>query len=81
MRKALLWIGGLLLGVGLALIVASVVGGLMGASPSFNLGDPAKFQFYLVPLWQIGGAIAVVGGALLLASRWVSGSPSRAGTT
>jgi hypothetical protein len=81
MRKALLWIGGLLLGVGLVLIAASVVGGLMGASPSFNLGDPAKFQFYLVPLWQIGAAIAVVGGALLLAARWARGSASPAGPT
>jgi hypothetical protein len=81
MRKAFLWIGGLLLGVGLVLIVASVAASFRGLSPSFNLGDPAKFQFYLVPLWQIGVAVAIVGGALLLASRWVRGSPSRAGTT
>jgi hypothetical protein len=81
MRKALLWIGGLLLGVGLVLIVGSAVASFMGLSPSYNFGDPAKFQFYLVPLWQIGGAIAVVGGVLLLASRWARGSASQAGTT
>jgi len=71
MRKVLLWIGGLLCGVGIAVTVGSVVSSSMGLSPSYNFGDPAKFQFYLVPLWQIGSIVAVVGGALLLVSRWV----------
>ena len=71
MRKAILWIGGLLCLIGAALIVGSVVSISMGLNPSFNFGDPAKFQFYLVPLWQIGCAVAVVGGACLLLARWV----------
>jgi hypothetical protein len=71
MRKALIWIGGLLFLIGAALIVASVVSSFMGLSPSYNFGDPAKFQFYLVPLWQIGCAVAVGGAACLLAARWV----------
>jgi hypothetical protein len=71
MRKSLLWIGGLLCLVGVAVIVGSLVSSAMGLSPSFNFGDPAKFQFYLVPLWQIGCAVAIIGGALLLLSRWV----------
>jgi hypothetical protein len=76
MRKSLLWMGGLLCLVGAALIVGSVVSSSMGQNPSFNFGDPAKFQFYLVPLWQIGCAVAVIGGALLLLSRWLNAGPS-----
>lgn len=76
MRKAFLWIGGLLCGLGLALIIATAVSITRGLSPSYNFGDPAKFQFYLVPLWQIGCAVALVGGALLLLSRWVKANRS-----
>ena len=76
MRNALIWIGGLLCVIGAALIVASGVSGSMGLSSSYNFGNPAKFQFFLVPLWQIGCAVAVAGGACLLASRWVRSSSS-----
>ena len=76
MRKALIWIGGALCLVGVAGIVGSVVSSSMGLSPSYNFGDPTKFQFYLVPLWQIGCAVAVVGGACLLAARWLTGGPT-----
>jgi hypothetical protein len=76
MRKTLLWIGGLLCLGGVAVIVGSIVASSMGLSPSFNFGDPAKFQFYLVPLWQIGCAAAVIGGAVLLLSRWAKLGPS-----
>jgi hypothetical protein len=69
MRKILLWLGALLCGIGAAVIAASGVMNFMGLSPSYNFGDPGKFQFVLVPLWQIGLAIAVVGGACLLAWR------------
>ena len=76
MRKALIWIGGALCLVGVAGIVGSAVSSSMGLNPSVNFGDPAKFQFYLVPLWQIGCGIAVVGGACLLVSRWAKGGPT-----
>jgi hypothetical protein len=76
MRKALIWIGVILCLVGLAVIVGSGVSSSMGLSPSYNFGNPAKFQFYLVPLWQIGCAVAVAGGACLLAARWPKGGPS-----
>lgn len=75
MRKTLIWIGGLLCLVGAAIIVASAVSSTMGLSPSYNFGDPAKFQFFLVPLWQIGLAIALVGAACLLVARWISRTP------
>jgi hypothetical protein len=71
MRKTLFWIGGLLCGIGAVLIIASVVLSYMGLGASYNFGDAAKFQFFLVPLWQIGFAIAIAGGACLLASRWL----------
>ena len=71
MRKAFLWIGGVLCGIGVALIVASVVMNQLGLAASYNFGDPAKFQFVLVPFWQIGLGIAVVGTACVAVSRWL----------
>lgn len=69
MRKALLWLGGLLCVIGVALIAANVVMSYMGLGASYNFGDPAKFEFILVPFWQIGLAALVVGGACLWAVR------------
>lgn len=69
MHKALLWMGVLLSAVGLAVIVTSAVMSFMGLNPSYNLGDPAKFEFILVPFWQIGLIIAGIGGVCVLASR------------
>ena len=68
-RTILFWIGSLLCAVGVALLVASGVMTYMGLSASYNFGDPSKFQFVLVPFWQIGLAGVVAGGALLLAAR------------
>ena len=59
MRKTFLWIGGVLCGLGAAVIVASLVMKVLGVDASYNFGDPAKFQFVLVPFWQIGLGIAV----------------------
>jgi hypothetical protein len=69
MQKALLWIGFLLCAIGLAVIVASAAMSYLGMNPSYNLGDPAKFEFILVPFWQIGLVIAAIGGVCLMASR------------
>lgn len=69
MRKPLLWLGSVLGFVGVAVIVASVVLGYLGLGSSYNFGNPEKFEFVLVPFWQIGLAIAVLGGALLLLGR------------
>jgi hypothetical protein len=69
MRRALLWIGLLVCGGGIALAAAGAVLGYMGMDASYNLGDPTKLEFILVPFWQIGLAIAVIGGILALASR------------
>jgi len=69
MRKALLWAGVVLCVVGIGLVGASVVMSHLGFSPSFNLGDPAKFQFILVPFWQIGLGVAVLGAIAIFAAR------------
>ena len=69
MQKTLIWLGGLFCSIGATLIVANLVMSFMGLGASYNFGDPAKFQFNLVPFWQIGLAIATIGGACLLASR------------
>jgi len=61
MHKASLWIGVLLCTIGLAVIATSAVMSYMGLNLSYNLGDPGKFEFILVPLWQIGLVIAGVG--------------------
>jgi hypothetical protein len=39
----------------------------MGLGASYNFGDPTQFQFILVPFWQIGLAIAAIGGVCLFA--------------
>jgi hypothetical protein len=69
MRRSLLWLGYLLCGIGVAVILASALMSYTGMNPSYNLGDPAKFEFVLVPFWQIGLVIGVVGAVCLLASR------------
>jgi hypothetical protein len=69
MRRAVLWIGLLLLAGGIALAAAGAVLSYMGVDASYNLGDPGKLEFILVPLWQIGLAVAVLGAVLALLSR------------
>jgi hypothetical protein len=69
MHKALLWVGGLLCAIGLAVLATSAVMSYMGLNPSYNLGDPAKVEFILVPFWQIGLVIAAIGAVGVLASR------------
>jgi membrane protein implicated in regulation of membrane protease activity len=71
MRTIVFWIGGVLCCIGLAIIATSGVMTYMGVSASYNFGDPTKFQFMLVPFWQIGLAIVVAGGAVLAGLRWM----------
>jgi hypothetical protein len=66
MERALLWIGALLCAAGGALIAANLVLHAMGLGASYNLGDPTKFEFILVPFWAIGLGVAVVGGVCLV---------------
>ena len=70
MQKLLQWLGWLSGTAGIVLIGAYFVISRKGLAASYNFGDPVKFQFILVPFWQIGIVIVVLGGVLLLASRW-----------
>jgi hypothetical protein len=69
MRRSLLWVGVLLCSAGIVVVVASAVMSYVGMNPSYNLGDPTKFEFVLVPFWQIGLVVAALGAACLLAFR------------
>ena len=71
MRKLLLWTGGILCCIGTAVIIVSGVLGYFGLSTSYNFGDPKKFEFVLVPFWQIGLSIIALGGVGLLIGRWL----------
>ena len=72
MRRALLWGGTLLCGAGVTVIAASIAMRYMGYQSSYNFGDPSKFEFVLVPFWQMGLAIGVLGAVCLLLSRRAS---------
>ena len=69
MRRSLLWGGSILCCIGAAVIVVSGVLSYFGLGTSYNLGNPEKFEFVLVPFWQIGLAIAALGAAALLIGR------------
>jgi hypothetical protein len=71
MRKTLFWIGAVLCGIGAAVIATSAVLNYFGVGTSYNFGNPEKFEFVLVPIWQIGLAVAAIGGAFLLVQRRV----------
>ena len=63
------WLGRLGCMAGLGLIAAYFVLTSIGVSASYNFGDPAKFEFILVPFWQIGSALVVIGLVFLLIAR------------
>ena len=71
MRKTMIWVGSGLCAIGGAAIVVAGVMRYLGYEPSYNFGDPAKFEFVLVPFWQIGLAVVVIGALCLLVARSV----------
>ena len=75
MHRMLFWLGGLFCSVGAVVILASLVLSFRGLGASYNFGDPTQFQFILVPFWQIGLAIAAIGGACLFTGRRLNKSP------
>ena len=66
MRSILLWVGVGFYGVGTALILANVVMSYRGVFTSYDLSHLTRSQLSLVPLWQLGLVIAVIGVACLI---------------
>ena len=50
-------------------ILANLILARMGFDPSVNVGDPSKFQFYLIELWQVGVAVLGIGCIVLWLGR------------
>ena len=59
--KGLLWTGRVAAGTGLFFFACEIMGIMLGAAPQFNLGDPNKFEFWMVPFWQAGVLLLVLG--------------------
>ena len=57
----LLWCGRIAAGVGVFFIACQLAGMMLGATPAINFGDATKFEFNLVPFWQIGTVFALAG--------------------
>ncbi len=53
--------GWLLAGLGAFFLVCQAAGMWLGATPSINFGDSAKFEFDLKPFWEIGLAMLIPG--------------------
>ncbi len=62
-----LWI---VAGIGIFFLLAQGMGLWLGAQPSINFGDARKFQFILVPFWQLGLAALAGAVVLRLLQRW-----------
>jgi|ERR1700722_2699796 hypothetical protein len=69
MQKLLRWVGWLFCTAGAVAISAFIAMTFRGLPASFNFGDPSKFEFILVPFWQIGLVIIAIGGTCVLISR------------
>jgi uncharacterized protein YjeT (DUF2065 family) len=69
MKQALSRTGIIAMGLGVVLVIANGIMNAIGFNASYNLGDPSKFEFRLIFLWQIGAGLLVVGLVARLISR------------
>ncbi|MDE2181554.1 MAG: transporter [Alphaproteobacteria bacterium] len=51
----------LLAAMGVFFLACQAAGMWLGATPSINFGDSAKFEFDLKPFWQVGLAMLIPG--------------------
>lgn len=63
------WGAYLTVALGVFFLACQGMGALLGAQPSINFGDPAKFEFYLVAFWKIGLALLIPGTAVWALAR------------
>ena len=66
LARATFWI---VLIIGIFFVVAQFMGLWLGAQPSINFGDSKKFEFILVPFWQLGLGALVAAVIMRLAMR------------
>ncbi len=59
--KGLLWSGRVAVGMGLFFFACELMGAMLGAAPGINLLDANKFEFWIVPFWQPGALLLVLG--------------------
>lgn len=78
MWMQLIWIGRFLVGMGILIIGAHLLLAYGGLSTSINFGEAEELQFFLVPIWQLGLAVAVIGAAMIVVSRVFDGSSDSA---
>lgn len=65
--------GWLLAGLGVFFLACQAAGMWLGATPSINFGDSAKFEFDLKPFWEIALVMAIPGALI----GWLSGRARR----
>ncbi|KOR30724.1 hypothetical protein TI05_13495 [Achromatium sp. WMS3] len=70
-RPTLTFSGIVILILGIFFVAAQFMGQWLSMTPAINFGDPTKFEFILVPFWQIGAADIIAGIFLLVARKWV----------
>jgi len=63
------WAAVVTVALGAFFLGSQAMGAVLGTQPSINFGDPSKFQFILVPFWQIGLAMAIPGAIVWILSR------------
>jgi hypothetical protein len=68
MSTFLIWLGRGCLISGVLLVAINVVMSPLGLSASYNLGDPAKFEFVLISFWHIGAALVGIGILAMIAA-------------
>ena len=70
LKKARLarWGAGLTLAIAAFFLASQGLGTLLGSQPSINFGDPTRFEFILVPFWEIGLALLLPGALAWLLS-------------
>jgi hypothetical protein len=59
--RGLVWTGRVAAAMGLFFLACQVMGFILGAAPAFNLGDPSKYEFIMLPFWQAGLALLIAG--------------------
>lgn len=64
------WAGRIAALAGLFFLACQVAGQMLDVPPSINFGDSKKFEFVLVPFWQIGLALLIPGLVLGRLGRW-----------